>query len=89
MAEEDEKRMRERRMDTDMSEEEKTGEVWEKTDKVTTSSENLPTFAGEIKVNEKWEGRGANVIGDKQSGGYSWTKGGTSAEEISRKMRRE
>jgi hypothetical protein len=75
-------------MDTDISEEEKTGEVWEKTDKVTTSSEfDLPTFAGEKRVNEKWEGRGANVIGDKQSGGYSWTKGGISSEEIARRTK--
>jgi len=82
---EEEKRMKERRMESDMSKEEKTGEVWEKTDKVTSSSEfDLPTFAGEKKVNEEWEGRGANVLGDKQSGGYSWVKGGISSEEIAR-----
>jgi len=94
----------ERRMDTDMREEEKTGEVWEKTDKVTTSSDvdreyekgktprvdsDLPTFKGEKEVNPGLEGRGANLLGDKQSGGYSWTKGeGISSEEASRRIGR-
>lgn len=92
----------ERRMDTDISEEEKTGEVWEKSDKVTTSSDvereyekgktprvdsDLTTFKGDIHVNEGFEGRGKNLLGEKQSGGYSWVKG-ESSEETHRKMRR-
>jgi len=102
MAEEDEKRMKERRMGSDVSEQEKTEEIWTGKDESYTSSDvereykkgktprvdsDLPTFKGEIKVNEEFEGRGANVIGNKQSGGYSWTKGGTSSEEISRRER--
>lgn len=93
----------ERRMDTDISEEEKTEEIWREENARTTSSDvereyekgktprvdsDLPTFKGEKKVNEGFEGRGANVLGDKQSGGYSWTKGGTSSEEIPRRHHR-
>jgi len=94
----------ERRMETDISEEEKTAEVWTESDKATTSSDvereyekgktprvdsDLPTFKGEIHVNEGMEGRGKNLLGDKQSGGYSWTKGeGISHEEMSRRIGR-
>ncbi|MDI6724422.1 MAG: hypothetical protein QMD61_07230 [Methanobacterium sp.] len=80
----------ERRMETDVLEEERKREVWTEADKVTTSlnvekeyergrtprvDSDLPTFKGEIHVNEGLEGRGKNLLGDKQSGGYSWTKG--------------
>jgi len=95
---------RERRMETDVSEEERKREVWTEEDKVTKSSNvereyergrtprvdsDLPTFKGEIHVNEGLEGRGKNLLGDKQSGGYSWTKGeGIIPEEMSRRIGR-
>lgn len=62
---------RERRMETDVSKEESTGEIWTEKDKVTKSSNvereyergrtprldsDLPTFKGEIHVNEGMEG---------------------------------
>lgn len=103
MSEEDERKMREKEMEKEISEQEKTEDIWTTSDKATTSSDvereyekgktprvnsDLPTFKGKKEVNVGFEGRGANVLGDRQSGGYSWTKGGTSSAEISRGMGR-